>query len=107
LFSTVNRNSQGRAPLAPCLLKQAIYLRKQLSALPPMEAVDFMITDTLVEEINSLPMEAYSEVINFVGYIKLEYKVPETALISEVSLAKDWDTPEEDEVWAYLQEEMW
>ena len=27
----------------------------------------------------------------------------ETALLSEASLAKDWDRPEEDAAWAYLQ----
>ncbi len=29
--------------------------------------------------------------------------VPETALLSEQSLAKDWDQPEEDEAWSHLQ----
>lgn len=29
--------------------------------------------------------------------------VAETALLSEASLAKDWNRPEEDEAWAYLQ----
>ncbi|MBI3757711.1 MAG: hypothetical protein HY267_07030 [Deltaproteobacteria bacterium] len=29
--------------------------------------------------------------------------VPETALLSEQVLAKDWDRPEEDEVWSHLQ----
>jgi hypothetical protein len=29
--------------------------------------------------------------------------VAETALLSETALAKDWDRPEEDEAWAYLQ----
>jgi len=28
--------------------------------------------------------------------------VPETMLMSEKSLAKDWDTPEEDEAWKTL-----
>ncbi|HEX8845502.1 MAG TPA: hypothetical protein VF791_12700 [Pyrinomonadaceae bacterium] len=32
-------------------------------------------------------------------------KVPETALISEKSLAEDWNRPEEDEAWAHLQPE--
>lgn len=27
----------------------------------------------------------------------------ETALLSEVALAQDWDRPEEDKAWAYLQ----
>lgn len=32
-------------------------------------------------------------------------EVPETALLSEQALAKDWDRPEEDEAWAHLQPE--
>ena len=28
----------------------------------------------------------------------------ETALLSEASLAKDWNTPEEDEAWSHLEE---
>jgi hypothetical protein len=31
--------------------------------------------------------------------------VPETALLSEQALAKDWDQPEEDEAWSHLQPE--
>jgi hypothetical protein len=30
-------------------------------------------------------------------------RVPETALLSEQALAKDWDQPEEDEAWSHLQ----
>ncbi len=30
-------------------------------------------------------------------------KVPETALLSEQSLAEDWMKPEEDEAWSHLQ----
>ncbi len=29
--------------------------------------------------------------------------VPETALLSETTLAEDWNRPEEDEAWAHLQ----
>ena len=29
--------------------------------------------------------------------------VPETALLSEPALAKDWDQPGEDEAWSHLQ----
>ena len=32
-----------------------------------------------------------------------EEPVAETALLSEPSLAEDWNRPEEDEAWAYLQ----
>ena len=30
--------------------------------------------------------------------------VSETALLSEAALAEDWDRPEEDAAWAYLQQ---
>ena len=29
--------------------------------------------------------------------------LPETALLSEQALARDWDRPEEDEAWSHLQ----
>lgn len=33
-------------------------------------------------------------------------KVSETALLSEEALAEDWNRPEEDEAWSYLQTEQ-
>ena len=63
----------------------------------------------LMQEIESLPATCVSEVIDFVTWIKQRnisrneaLKIPETMLMSEVSLSKDWDTPEEDEAWAAL-----
>lgn len=32
--------------------------------------------------------------------------ISETALLSQASLAEDWNRPEEDEAWAYLQSEQ-
>ncbi len=32
--------------------------------------------------------------------------VSETALLSEAALAEDWNRPEEDEAWSYLQSEQ-
>jgi len=32
--------------------------------------------------------------------------VSETALLSEAALAEDWNRPEEDEAWSYLQTEQ-
>ena len=32
--------------------------------------------------------------------------VSETALLSEAALAEDWDRPEEDEAWSYLQSDQ-
>ncbi len=33
-------------------------------------------------------------------------QVAETALLSEAALAEDWNRPEEDEAWSYLQSEQ-
>ena len=45
-----------------------------------------------------------SEVVDFVAWIKHRKisRIPETMLLSEASLSKEWDTPEEDEAWALL-----
>ena len=58
----------------------------------------------LIKEIDSLPPECVGEVIDFVEYLKQKRlkQIPETMLLSEAALAKDWDTPEEDEAWADL-----
>lgn len=58
----------------------------------------------LIQEIESLPAVCLNEVIDFVAWIKQRKltQIPETMLLSEASLSKDWDTPEEDEAWANL-----
>ena len=63
----------------------------------------------LIKEIETLPAASLGEVIDFVAWIKqrkLSYKtlshIPETMLLSESALSKDWNTPEEDEAWASL-----
>ena len=58
----------------------------------------------LMQEIETLPAAYVGEVIDFVAWIKQRklVKIPETMLLSESSLSKDWDTPEEDEAWANL-----
>jgi hypothetical protein len=60
--------------------------------------------DALLREIDSLPPEYWQEIFDFVGYIKQKQlkTIPETMLLSETSLAKDWDTPEEDAAWENL-----
>jgi hypothetical protein len=60
--------------------------------------------DILLHEIDTLPAEYLGEVVDFVEYIKLKQlkKIPETMLLSEASLAREWDTPEEDEAWRNL-----
>ena len=63
----------------------------------------------LMQEIETLPATCINEVIDFVAWIKqrkfagkLLSQIPETMLMSEASLSKDWNTPEEDEAWAGL-----
>ena len=58
----------------------------------------------LVREIETLPQDYIQEVFNFVSYLKHRRLITasETMLMSEKSLAVDWDTPEEDDAWADL-----
>ena len=58
----------------------------------------------LLREIETLPSTCVNEVVDFVAWIKQRKlrQIPETMLLSEAALAKDWDTPEEDEAWADL-----
>ena len=58
----------------------------------------------LINEIESLPSECFQELMDFVEYLRMKQlkNIPETMILSEKSLAKDWDTPEEDEAWADL-----
>ena len=66
-----------------------------------------------VEEIDSklqtLSEDKLTAAYHFVSYLadtELEMSdisAMETALLSEKSLAKDWDTPEEDEAWSHLK----
>jgi len=57
-----------------------------------------------MKELETLPQECMGEVIDFVAWIKYRklQKMPETMLLSETALAKDWGTPEEDDAWADL-----
>ncbi|MDR0473769.1 MAG: DUF2281 domain-containing protein [Treponema sp.] len=58
----------------------------------------------LLHEIETLPSDCVGEVVDFVSWIKHRklLSIPETMLLSEAVLSKDWDTPEEDEAWASL-----
>ena len=58
----------------------------------------------LLQEIKTLPTACLGEVVNFVAWIKQRKlsQIPETMLLSEAALLKDWDTPEEDDAWASL-----
>jgi len=61
-------------------------------------------TEQLVMEIEKLPPACKQEILNFVDYLKSKQKnqISETMRLSESSLARDWDTSEEDEAWAGL-----
>ena len=58
----------------------------------------------LLQEIETLPAVCLGEVVDFVAWIKHRKlsRIPETMLLSEAALSKDWDTQEEDEAWASL-----
>ena len=58
----------------------------------------------LLQEIETLPENYLDKVVDFVVWIKQQklLQIPETMLLSEYSLSKDWNTPEEDEAWANL-----
>ena len=58
----------------------------------------------LLREIETLPAAFLDEVVDFVAWIKHRKlsQIPETMLLSEAALSKDWDTPEEDDAWAGL-----
>jgi len=63
-----------------------------------------LVINQLLNEIETLPSECFQELMDFVSYLKHKHlkNIPETMILSEKSLAKDWDTPEEDETWANL-----
>ena len=62
------------------------------------------IKETLLQEVNVLPSVYHSEVLDFIVSLKTGRlpAIPETMLLSEAALAKDWDTEEEDNAWANL-----
>ena len=58
----------------------------------------------LIKEIETLPLTCVNEVIDFVSWIKQRKlsQIPETMMLSESVLSKEWDTPEEDKARAKL-----
>ena len=62
------------------------------------------IKETLLREVNVLSPDYCPEVLDFIGTLKANQRppIPETMLMSEAALAKDWDTEEEDKAWASL-----
>jgi len=64
----------------------------------------FMENTKLLYEIESLPADCVEELLMFIGHLKSRKinKVSETCLLSEEVLARDWDSPDEDALWANL-----
>ena len=60
-------------------------------------------------DLSELPEKALTELYDYYLFLKQRYgkrtlaDVPETALLSEQSLAADWGKPEEDEAWKDYQ----
>jgi hypothetical protein len=69
-----------------------------------MEVLTMSNRNEVLREIDSLPAKYLGEVLDFIGYIKQKQmnNIPETMLMSEDSLARDWNSPEEDAAWANL-----
>jgi hypothetical protein len=76
-----------------------------------------MTEQAVLQNIWSLPPQYWDEVADFVGYLKHKeqaqtlktehtkqrfVQIPETMLLSEATLAKEWNTPEADEAWKDL-----
>ncbi len=60
--------------------------------------------EQLLKEIEDVPEGKIQDVINFVRFLKVQQREEELGitLVSEPSLASDWDKPEEDEAWSDL-----
>ncbi|MDR2581132.1 MAG: hypothetical protein LBC85_09090 [Fibromonadaceae bacterium] len=65
-----------------------------------MQAVQF--ETAIANGVINIPKEYYSKLSPVVEVIILSKSIPETMLMSEKSLAKDWNTPEEDKAWETL-----
>jgi len=60
--------------------------------------------DLLLKEIEELSDDKVREVIDFVRFLKSREREENLGItyVSEPSLAKDWNRPEEDEAWSDL-----
>ena len=57
------------------------------------------------QELKKLPDELVLEALDFIKFLKYKShikNIPETMLLSEENLSKDWLKPEEDEAWKDL-----
>ena len=62
------------------------------------------IKETLLQEVSALPLAFCPVVLDFIETLKTQRQpaIPETMLLSESALSKDWETEEEDIAWASL-----
>jgi hypothetical protein len=65
-----------------------------------MQAIQF--ETTVNNGTITIPKEYCNRLSPVVEVIVLPKRIPDTMLMSEKSLAKDWNTPEEDEAWKTL-----
>ena len=64
------------------------------------------IPKPLLEEsglIDNVEIKLLKDGLKITPVKKKEPKISDTLLMSQQALAKEWDTPEEDEAWAFLQ----
>ncbi len=63
------------------------------------------IKDQLLVEIDKTPDSVLKEVLDFLLFVRakeIQQEQLEVSLLSELALAEDWLTPEEDEAWQHL-----
>ena len=63
------------------------------------------IVEEVKKEIKQLPDNLILEALDFIKFLKLKNNIkniPETMLLSQQNLSKDWLKPEEDEAWKNL-----
>ncbi len=60
--------------------------------------------ELLINEIEQVPEPFLDEVLDFIRFLKTKIirERPDTAIVSESSLKKDWLKPEEDKAWQDL-----
>ena len=56
----------------------------------------------IYKKIEALPSEYLAELGEFIEILKQKKTLPETMLLSEAALKKDWEDSKEDEAWATL-----
>jgi len=56
----------------------------------------------IVDEVSRLPEASLDNALALIRMLARRNGAYETAVLSEAALAKDWNTPEEDEAWKDL-----